>query len=271
MNSVDSNNVQMNFSIENILNQVIVKDIFVLIVSAVFIYLFLKVLLQFSQKQIYSEWFKHFVSDNSYILQFLIWAFGLSLTIWLFIDYSINSSLLFNLFIILAFIFLGVNLLKNIYSGFLIYINKTFKVGDTIQFDNRTGVVTRIGIRSVHLRTTDQVEMIIPHSRVLDETISVISDKVESKSIDFTIEMGEFDSSETLKKIRYACFASPYIDYTKPVEIFVDKVDTHDNETIIRIRVFVFNGKYSSALKSDIIKNTSLYFRHNRKTGNENN
>ncbi|MCB0279135.1 MAG: mechanosensitive ion channel, partial [Calditrichaeota bacterium] len=206
---------------------------------------------------------------NSYILQFLIWAGGLSLTIWLFIDYSINSSLLFNLFVVLAFIFLGVNLLKNIYSGFLIYINKTFKIGDTIQLDGKVGVVSRIGIRSVHIRTPDQIEMIIPHSRILEETISVISDKVESKSVEFTIEIGELDSGETLKKLRYACYSSPYLDYTKPVDVFVDKIDTHDQETVIRIKVYVFDGKYSSALKSDIIKNTTDYLKRNRKSGNE--
>ena len=271
MNNADSNNVKLNFGIEDILNQVIVKDIFVLIIAALLIYLFIKFFLQFSQNQLYSIRFKDFAQHNSYILQFLIWAIGLSMTIWLFIDYSINSSLLFNLFIILAFIFLGVNLLRNIYSGFLTYINKTFKIGDTIQFENKTGIVKRIGIRSVHIHTTDQSDIIIPHSRIMDQTISVISDKVESANVDFTIEIAELDSIESLKKIRYACYASPYLDYTKPVDVFVDKVDTHDDETIIRIKAYVFNTKYSSALKSDIIKNSSLYFKQNRKTNNEKN
>ncbi|MGV2432066.1 MAG UNVERIFIED_CONTAM: mechanosensitive ion channel [Rickettsiaceae bacterium] len=55
-------------------------------------------------------------------------------------------------------------LISNFLSGFLVMIEKSLKIGDTIQIDGVTGIVESIGIRSTLIRTFCNSEVIIPNS-----------------------------------------------------------------------------------------------------------
>lgn len=56
---------------------------------------------------------------------------------------------------------------NNFISGVLLLIERPLRSGDTVQIGQYTGEITRIGIRSLVLRTWDRQEVIIPNSDVI--------------------------------------------------------------------------------------------------------
>ncbi|KUJ79247.1 mechanosensitive ion channel family protein [Ruegeria profundi] len=58
--------------------------------------------------------------------------------------------------------------LENLISGFVLYIEKSVRVGDYCSFSGQSGTVERIGIRSTHVRALDRTLIAIPNSRFVD-------------------------------------------------------------------------------------------------------
>lgn len=58
--------------------------------------------------------------------------------------------------------------LENLISGFVLYIEKSVRVGDYCSFSNQAGTVERIGVRSTHVRALDRTLIAIPNSKFVD-------------------------------------------------------------------------------------------------------
>jgi potassium efflux system protein len=62
------------------------------------------------------------------------------------------------------------NVVNNFISGVLLLAERPLRVGDFVTIAGNSGEVTRIGIRSLTVRTSDQKDIIIPNSAVISET-----------------------------------------------------------------------------------------------------
>lgn len=58
---------------------------------------------------------------------------------------------------------------NNFISGILLLVERPLRIGDVVSVKTYTGEVTRIGIRSLTVRTYDQHEVIIPNSAVISQ------------------------------------------------------------------------------------------------------
>jgi len=63
------------------------------------------------------------------------------------------------------------NLFRNFITGFIIMLEKPFKVNDIVQVDGTVATVVEIGSRATTVRDFDNVEMMIPNSHFLDNNI----------------------------------------------------------------------------------------------------
>jgi len=75
----------------------------------------------------------------------------------------------------IAFALAAQDTIKNIFGGFTIFTDKTFRIGDTIKFDSVEGVVVDIGLRSTRIRNYDQRVLTIPNYKLTDAFITNIS------------------------------------------------------------------------------------------------
>lgn len=78
----------------------------------------------------------------------------------------------------IAAIILGLamqDLLSNILACFALYYGKPFRVGDWLILDNYHAQVTEVNWRSTRLRTTDDVYLDIPNSKISKETLVNVS------------------------------------------------------------------------------------------------
>ena len=63
------------------------------------------------------------------------------------------------------------NLFSNLITGFIIMLEKPFKVNDIVQVDGTVATVVEIGSRATTVRDFDNVEIMIPNSHFLDNNI----------------------------------------------------------------------------------------------------
>jgi small-conductance mechanosensitive channel len=61
---------------------------------------------------------------------------------------------------------------NNFISGFILIFERSLEAGQVVEVENNTGSVKKVGIRSTTIRTLDNVELIVPNSRFLTETVT---------------------------------------------------------------------------------------------------
>ncbi len=63
------------------------------------------------------------------------------------------------------------NMVNNFLSGIIIMIESPLSVGDIIEIEGKTAVVVNIGARCVHLKTYDNIDMLVPNSKIIENNI----------------------------------------------------------------------------------------------------
>ena len=87
-----------------------------------------------------------------------------------------------------AFVTVGIALkdsLSNIASGIIIIINKPFKVGDFLEFDDFCGTVSKIELIFTTLISPDNKEIVIPNSKIASNNI-INSNKKSIRRLDLS-------------------------------------------------------------------------------------
>jgi potassium efflux system protein len=77
------------------------------------------------------------------------------------------------------------NLLKNLISGIIILIERPLRLGDIVEISGTRGEVTNIGLRSSVIRRSDGVEVLVPNSTFLENSVTNLT--YSSKNLQSTI------------------------------------------------------------------------------------
>src|SRR5207302_2205674 len=72
----------------------------------------------------------------------------------------------------LAFSLAIQDILKNFFSGIYLLLERPFRVGDTIRVKDQQGVVENIGVRTTELRTSENVQVLVPNAVVFAEVVT---------------------------------------------------------------------------------------------------
>ncbi len=91
------------------------------------------------------------------------------------------------------------NVASNFISGLIILFERPVKVGDRIQVGDVDGKVTGIGARSTTVRTNDNITIIVPNSKFIEE--NVVNWSFANQSVRFRVPIGvAYDSDLHLVK-----------------------------------------------------------------------
>ncbi|MBU0586858.1 mechanosensitive ion channel family protein [Candidatus Micrarchaeota archaeon] len=71
----------------------------------------------------------------------------------------------------LAIGFAAQHFLSNIIAGFIIILEKPFRIGDMISFENNEGWVENIGLRSTIISTYDRNNIVVPNSELINSSL----------------------------------------------------------------------------------------------------
>jgi small-conductance mechanosensitive channel len=198
------------------------------------------------------------------ISRILIWITAIFFVIEGVIDPPVQT-----LFTVLASVGLAVgfasqDILKNIFGGFMIILDRPFQVGDKIDIDGNYGEVLQIGLRSTRIVTPDDSVVSVPNGELMNKAVS----NTNSGAIDCQVVAEIFIPVDSdiakAKEVAYmAAATSRYVYLNKPIAI-ITKNEIIKNQWLVKMRVkayvidirdeFLFLGDMTEIILTELKK-----------------
>lgn len=151
--------------------------------------------------------------------------------------------------------FASQDILKNIFGGIVIVMDRPFQVGDVIQLGDHYGEVVSIGLRSTRIVTRDDSTITIPNAAVVSQSVS----NANSGALDFQVVVDillpAIADVQLIKRIAWeTAVTSPYIFLDKPVAVRIADDFKETYLTRVRIKAYVLDNRLENAFASDIVE-----------------
>ncbi len=141
---------------------------------------------------------------------------------------------------------------RNMISGITVLLSKTLKIGDLLIIENHTGRVEKMDIRSVTIRTLDNIELIIPSQRFISSPVVNLthSSPLMRVHIPFGVAYGS-DPDKVREVVLKAVESYNFIERTPPPEVLF--LEFGDNSLNFELVVW-YNSRFREMkfLRSDI-------------------
>jgi small conductance mechanosensitive channel len=142
----------------------------------------------------------------------------------------------------LAIGFAAKDTLSNMISGFFLYLDRPFKIGETIEINGKVGKVMDIQLRKTVIKGFDNKLIIIPNSETADSMIINYS-RMPNRRIDLPIGIAyESDLKKATKLILEVIKKDD--DYLKDPEPSVSVDEFADFSVNLTVRVWIENKDY---------------------------
>ena len=115
------------------------------------------------------------------------------------------------------------NIINNFVSGLILLFERPVNVGDVIQLDTASGVVSRIGIRASIVRTSNGSEIIVPNGKLISDSVInwTLSNRQRGIEIPIRVACG-VDPSRVLQSLKEVAAAHSLVtDNPPPKSLFV--------------------------------------------------
>jgi small-conductance mechanosensitive channel len=188
------------------------------------------------------------------IFRVLVWTFVIFVIIEGIIQPPIATLLAFTASAGIALGFAAQDILKNVFGGIMILLDRPFQVGDKIQLGSFYGEVVQIGLRTVRVVTGDDSLVSIPNGEIMNQSVSNSNSGENNCQV-----VAEFYFPADLdlvkaRKIAYrAAAVSRYAFLNKPIAI-VFKNEIHEGRSLLKMRLkaYVLDLRYEFAFMSEM-------------------
>jgi small-conductance mechanosensitive channel len=150
--------------------------------------------------------------------------------------------------------FASQDILKNIFGGLMILLDRPFQVGDKIEIGNYYGEVVQIGLRSVRIVTPDDSLVSIPNGEVMNQSISNANAGESNAQVVAEFYLPPDIDLIQAKKIAYrAAAVSRYVYLNKPIAVIVNN-EIHQGRSLLKMRLkaYVLDIRYEAAFASEM-------------------
>lgn len=183
-----------------------------------------------------------------------VWSFSLYIIIAGIIDPPFETVLTVTASIGIAVGFAAQDILKNVFGGFIIILDRPFQVGDKIEVGNYYGEVLQIGLRSCRIVTPDDSVVTIPNGELMNKAVSNANSSALDCQVVAEIYLSADVDVELVKRIAYkAAISSRYVYLQKPV-VVIAKNEIHEKNFVVKLRVkaYVLDIRYEFPFQSDV-------------------
>ena len=166
----------------------------------------------------------------------------------------VESLIAFGASIGVAIGFAAQDILKNIFGGFVILIDRPFKVGDKIEVGDVYGEVLDMSLRSTRIQTADDSLVTVPNGELMNQSISNANSGETNCQVVAEIYLPITINTEEVRKIALeAAKVAKYIYLTKPVVVLFFNEIQHDKLCYkMRLKAYVMDIRYEFAFKSEM-------------------
>jgi len=188
------------------------------------------------------------------VVRLIIWSFAIYIIIAGIIDPPLSTVITVLASIGIAVGFAAQDILKNIFGGFIIIMDRPFQVGDKIQVAEHYGEVLSIGLRSSRIVTPDDSVVTIPNSELMNKAVSNTNSSALDCQVVAEIFLPMNVDVDAVKRIAYrAAVSSRYVYLQKPIAIIALN-EVHEENFVLKLRVkaYVLDIRYEFPFKSDM-------------------
>lgn len=188
------------------------------------------------------------------VIKIVGWGVVVFLIIAVIIDPPPASLIAVSASIGVAVGFASQDILKNIFGGVIILLERPFYVGDKIQIGDQYGEVTEVGLRSTRLVTADDSVVVIPNGDLMSKSISNSNSGEANCQVVAEIYLPiDTDTTHARKIALEVAKVSKYIYIKKPVVVlFFNEVKERRSYLKMRLKAYVFDIRDEFAFKSDM-------------------
>lgn len=186
---------------------------------------------------------------------------------WIFIVYIIiagvfrppySAVIAFSASIFVAIGFASQDILKNIFGGITILLDKPFNVGDKIEIGKYYGEVVEIGLRSTRIVTPDDSLVSVPNSEIMVQSLANANSGENNCQVVAEIYLPiSVDTALVRVLATEAVRVSKYVYLNKPIVIlFFHEVREKKTFLKMKIKAYVFDLRDEFKFKSDMTELT---------------
>jgi len=187
------------------------------------------------------------------VVAILIWVIAIYSTVSTLFNVTSETFYALGASSALALGFASQDILKNIFGGVMIILDRPFQIGDRIQVGSHYGEVVGIGLRTTEINTLDDSIVTVPNSKIISDSVSNANTGALDCMVVVDLWLPINIPVSEVKRIAYeAAITSKFINLDKNVTVLI--FDHFDKEaaTNIKVKGYVFDARYEKAFAADI-------------------
>lgn len=150
--------------------------------------------------------------------------------------------------------FAAQDILKNVFGGLVILLDRPFQVGDLIDIGDHHGEVVSIGLRATLLKTRDDTIVAVPNAEAVSQPVMNANSGALDCMVVVELTVPAFASPLQLRRIaREAAITSPYLYTAKPVTVETrEEIAGNRFLTRVIIRAYVYDHRLETMFMADL-------------------
>ena len=252
LNQVGEDTGKALSEIENLISVGIILAIIIALIITYFLNRFVVVVLENLSEKFTS--YRLGIKRMVPVVRLVIWTFAIYIIIAGIINPPLSTIITVLASVGIAVGFAAQDILKNIFGGFIIIMDRPFQVGDKIQVAEHYGEVLSIGLRSSRIVTPDDSVVTIPNSELMNKAVSNSNSSALDCQVVAEIFLPMDVDVDAVKRIAYrAAVSSRYVYLQKPIAIIALN-EVHEENFVLKLRVkaYVLDIRYEFPFKSDM-------------------
>ena len=154
------------------------------------------------------------------------------------------------------------DVLKNIFGGVIIILDRPFQVGDKVRIDDTYGEVQSIGLRATRIVTADDNLVSVPNLKVVEGQVSNANAGALDCQVAVNLYLPGWVDNDTAVEVAYdAAATSRYVFLNKPIVVHVADEFRETFLTHLTVRAYVLDTRFELELANDITQTAKREFR----------
>jgi len=188
------------------------------------------------------------------IIKVVTWSIIITLIIVVIFKPSITTMLAFSASIGVAVGFASQDILKNIFGGIVVLIDRPFVSGDKIEVEKYYGEVVEIGLRSTRIVTPDDSVVSIPNAVMMSNSVSNANSGELNCQVVAEIYLPNDTQVNKARSIATeAASISKYIYLNKPIVVlFFHEMNQNGSYLKMKVKAYVMDTRDEFKFKSEM-------------------
>ncbi|HEX6939453.1 MAG TPA: mechanosensitive ion channel domain-containing protein [Longimicrobiales bacterium] len=202
-----------------------------------------------------------FVMQLLPIARMALWLLAAYLVVFGIIEPSREALLAFSATAGVGIGFAAQDVLRNIFGGLVIVIDRPFQVGDLVDIAGYHGEVVGIGLRATRIRTRNDEVISVPNAEVMSQPVKNANAGALDCMVVVELLLPSLVDLTKVRRIAYeAAATSPFIYAAKPIRVRIEDEFRETFLTKVRIQAYVYDHRLEHAFASDVAERAKRAF-----------